>query len=29
MNAMLKDSGFQGFSLRKKPGVKNRYEGGS
>lgn len=26
MNAMLKDSGFQGFSLRKKPGVKNRYE---
>ena len=26
MNAMLKDSGFQGFSLRKKPGTKNRYE---
>lgn len=26
MNAMLKDSGFQGFSLRKKPGAKNRYE---
>ena len=26
MNIMLKDSGFQGFSLRKKPGVKNRYE---
>lgn len=26
MNAMLKDSGFQGFSLKKKPGVKNRYE---
>lgn len=26
MNAMLKDSGFQGFSLRKKPGIKNRYE---
>lgn len=25
MNAMLKDSGFQGFSLRKKPGTKNRY----
>ena len=26
MNAMLKDSGFQGFSLRKKTGTKNRYE---
>ena len=26
INAMLIDSGFQGFSLRKKPGVKNRYE---
>lgn len=26
MNAMLKDSGFQGFSLRKKPNTKNRYE---
>ena len=26
MKAMLKDSGFQGFSLRKKPGTKNRYE---
>lgn len=26
MNAMLKDSGFQGFSLRKKPGTRNRYE---
>ena len=26
INSMLRDSGFQGFSLRKKPGVKNRYE---
>ncbi|MCI2154391.1 MAG: AAA family ATPase [Solobacterium sp.] len=26
MNAMLKDSGFQGFSLRKKTGSQNRYE---
>ena len=26
INAMLLDSGFQGFSLRKKPGVNNRYE---
>lgn len=26
INAMLLDSGFQGFSLRKKPGTDNRYE---
>ena len=26
INAMLIDSGFQGFSLRKKPGTNNRYE---
>lgn len=26
MNAMLLDSGFQGFLLRKKPGTDNRYE---
>jgi wobble nucleotide-excising tRNase len=26
INAMLLDSGFQGFSLRKKPGANNRYE---
>lgn len=26
INNMLLDSGFQGFSLRKKPGMQNRYE---